>query len=203
MRKKHAILVLAGIIIGVLGLATVRFFTLKSDEVHYHADFALYINEQRDEFNNFTFYEEVQACEEHDANNVKARVHLHDKKSSLIHVHDNGVTWGQFFANLGYTLGDKAVVTDGGVYVNGISGNKLSFLLNGEPVQTLENRVIRTEDVVLINYGNEEAKTLQNRYDAIPRTARKANTEKDPSTCSGNSGLTLTDRLKQSLGINP
>lgn len=192
---------LAMFLLGAFTLVAFRFATLKSDDVHHHANFALYVNGQQDPFKNFTFYEEVAACAMHDPDNVKVRVHMHDQKPGLVHVHAHGVTWGQFFANLGYTLGDKVVATDSGVYADGQNGSKLSLLLNGQPVEAVENRVIKTEDVLLINYGKEDAKTLQTRFDAIPRDAHKANTTADPATCSGNHDSTLTQRLKAAIGL--
>ncbi len=189
-------------LLGAFLLAAFRFATFKSDDVHYHANFALYVNGQKDEFKSFTFYEEVAACTAHDPDDVKSRVHMHDQNPGLVHVHAHGVTWGQFFANLDYTLGDKVVVTENGAYADGQDGNKLSFLLDGQPVESVEDRVIKTEDVLLINYGKDDAKTLQTRYDAIPRDAHKANVTSDPATCSGNADSTLTQRFKAAVGLS-
>lgn len=192
----------AGFVLGVITLVAVRFVTFKSDLVHYHANFALYINGQRDEFKNFSFYEEVQLCSSDAANNPKARVHMHDQNNHLIHVHAHGVTWSQFFTNLGYTLGDNLIKTDQGVYVDGQDGNKLTFLINGRETGTIADTVIKSEDVLLVNYGKDDQSTLQKRYDDIPRDAHQANTEKDPASCSGAESLTLTQRLKHAVGIN-
>ncbi len=180
----------------------IRFVTLKNTDVHYHANFALYINGQRDDFKSFTFYEEVQACTLNDPDNVKSRVHMHDQRPGLLHVHAHGVTWGQFFDNLGYTLGDKVVVTDNGIYGDGQDGNHLSFILNGTAVQTVADRVIKSEDKLLINYGQDDDKTLQDRSKTVPIDAAKANSTPDPATCSGSHNLTFADRLKKSLGID-
>ncbi len=202
--KKRIILPVFGLamfLLGALTLVAIRFATLDGDGVHYHANFSLYINGQKDEFKSFTFYEEVQACAADDANNIKARTHLHDNNPGLVHVHAGGVTWGQFFTNLGYTLSNKAMVTDKGVFAEDQNGNKLTFILNGQPIQAIEGKLINTEDVLLINYGNDDSKTLQGRYDQIPRDATKANTQYDPATCSGGRNITFLERLKQATGI--
>lgn len=193
---------LVGFILGIVSLAALRFITFKSDAVHYHANFALYINGQHDEFKNFSFYEEVQACNTNDKDNVKARVHMHDENNHLIHVHANGVTWSQFFTNLDYALGDNLIKTDKGVYVDGQDGNKLTFMLNGKETGTIADTVIKSEDVLLINYGKDDQSTLQKRYDDIPRDAHQANMEHDPATCSGSHDLTFVQRLKHAVGIN-
>lgn len=193
---------LISFVVGVLFMTALRFMNIKSDAVHYHANFALYVNGQRDEFKSFSFYEEVQLCSVEAKDNPKARVHMHDENNHLIHVHGNGVTWSQFFTNLGYTLGDNLIKTDNGIYVDGQDDNKLTFLLNGQETSAIADRVIKSEDVLLINYGKDDQVTLQQRYKAIPRDAHKANTAADPATCSGSEPLTFTNRLKKALGFN-
>lgn len=204
-RKKLNLPLLGAVLflLGALSVVAVRFVTVKSTSVHYHANFALYVNGQRDEFKSFTFYEEVQQCAADDANNVKAKAHLHDQKSDLVHVHAEGVTWGQFFANLGYGLSNRALTTDAGVFVNDQDGNHLSFILNGQPVANIANEVIKSEDTLLVNYGKDDNETIQTRADAIPRTAGEANTQNDPASCSGSGNEpTFTDRLKAAFGID-
>ncbi len=169
--------------------------------MHYHANFALYINGSKDEFKSFTFYEEVAACDANSQDNPKVRTHMHDQKNHLIHVHDGGVTWGQFFANLGYTLGDDLVQTDNGIYITGDDGNKLSFVLNGNPTTTIANQHINSEDTLLINYGKDNQATLDKRYGGITRDAGQANLTKDPAACSGGHEFTFWSRLTQALGI--
>lgn len=203
LRRIHYLLLAAGFVAGFLALGAVRFLSYTQHEVHYHANFALYVNGQRDPFKSFTFYEEIQACSDHNAENVKAKTHMHDNNSGLIHVHAPGVTWGDFFANLGYGLTDKALVTDNGVYATSAdNGNKLSFILNGQQVDSIANKVIHSEDRLLINYGIDDGATLQQRYQSVPSDARKANTTKDPSTCSGEEPITVKDRLRAALGLS-
>src|SRR3712207_6712479 len=124
--KKLWLAVLIGFIAGILWLVAIRFFTYKSENIHYHANFALYIDGQQYKFENFTFYEEVQSCVADFVDNPKARVHLHDNKPHVVHVHDNGVTWGHFFANLGYGLTDKSLSTRTETYVDGQNGTEIN-----------------------------------------------------------------------------
>ncbi|HSX27326.1 MAG TPA: hypothetical protein VLG25_00940 [Patescibacteria group bacterium] len=199
--KQNLISLIVGIILGAVGVTAIRFAFVKDDHVHYHANFALYVNGKRDEFKDSSFYEEVAACDIHDADNVKAHVHMHDNNNALVHVHASGITWSDFFNNLGYTLSDKLVKTDRGVYIDGENSNHLAFMLNGQKVTSLANKVIKSEDVLLINYGQDDNKTLTNRYDAIPRDAHMANTTTDPASCSGSEPLTFTTRLRKSFGF--
>lgn len=189
------------VFLGALLVVFFRYFTIKDTSVHYHANFELYVNGQQDQLNGPGYYQEVTACNAHDHGSVKSRTHMHDNVNHTVHVHDHSVTWGNFFANLGYTLGDTVVVTEKGTYVDGQDGNKLSFILNDQPVTRVSNTIIKSEDVLLINYGKDDAKTLQTRYEAIPKDAKTYNVTKDPAACQGGNELTPLNRLKQALGF--
>lgn len=202
MNKKILLAVIFGFLIGTAWLVAIRFFTYKSDTVHYHANFALYINGQQDEFDNFTFYEEVQGCEADAMNNPKARTHLHGEVASVIHVEDTAVTWGHFFANLGYGLTDNSIRNDEGVFVAGDSGSSLSFWLNGKEVSSVANRVIDSEDVLLVNYGPADEDTIHERFDAIPTDAGEYNGKSDPSSCAGTKPTTLLERLRSATNMS-
>lgn len=201
--QKHVIIFVVGFVLSVIATTAVRFALIKDTAVHYHANFALYVNGQEDPFKSFTFYEEIAACDTHELDNPKPRVHMHDQNAHLVHVHAHAVTWGAFFDNLGYTLGDTLIKTDNGVYITGDDGNKLTFYINGQKVDHIADTVIKSEDVLLINYGKDSDAILKQRYDAIPRDAHKANVTKDPAACSGGETLTFWSRLKQALGVQP
>jgi hypothetical protein len=189
--------VLAGITIGLLATLGVRAATYTPDVTHYHANFALFIDGQRDKFDNFTFYEEVQSCSSSDTNNPRHRVHMHNKESDTVHVHADGVTWGHFFANLGYGLSDSAVETDAGVFVDGLGGRKLTFMLNGEEADSVANRIIGREDVLLVTYGDPS--DAQDQYDQIRKNAGEHNHKPDPASCSGSQDVTFKDRIKHAV----
>ncbi len=190
----------AGVLVAALATTALRFALAKDESVHYHANFALYINGQRDEFKSFTYYEEVAACDAHAVDNPRVRTHMHDKENQLVHVHSAGVTWGHFFANLGYTLGDDLIATSDGVFITGDDGNKLSFTLNGQSVSSNANKIIGNEDTLLINYGKDSQDTLQQRFNDIPQDAKEANLIQDPAACSGGREFNTWNRLKQALG---
>lgn len=199
--KTYGIIFAIGVIAAFVASTAVRFALVKDNSIHYHANFSLYVNGNRDEFKSFAFYEEVAGCNAHDMENPKVRVHMHNNNGQLVHVHDGGVTWGHLFANLGYTLSNELVENDAGTYISGDDGNKLTFILNGEEVNTIANELIKSEDVLLINYGKDDQDTLSQRYDAIPKDAGQANTTKDPSACSGGHELTFWAKLKQAIGF--
>lgn len=196
----------AFIIIFVLGIVTaivLRFWLVNPPApTHYHANFALYINGQKDEFKDFTFYEEVQACSVAGSNDPLTRVHMHNQKNYEVHVHDTAATWGHFFANLNYGLTNKLVQTSNGIYVDGTDGNALTFILNGKQVSDIYNRTIGDDDVLLINYGNEDQATITKRYEQIPRSAKELDAGTDPASCTGSKSESFGQRIKRTLGVS-
>jgi len=199
IHKKLLLGLCVGFLVGALTIIAAHFFTIKQTAVHYHANFGLFVNGTRDEFKNFTFYEEVASCGGNNAKNPKIRTHMHDNKNYVVHVHDAGATWGHFFSNLGYTLGDSVLKTDAGVFVDGQTSKKLTFLVNGKPVQTLANKTIGDEDVVLISYGDENDAALQKQFQTITQDAKKFDETADPAACSGAKPLSFWDKLQQSV----
>ncbi len=199
--KQVILAVFGGFILGLLILIGLRFTLVKDDAVHHHANFGLYIDGIGDEFSNFTFYEEVQSCSADHVDNPKALAHMHDSNNNLIHVHDKPVTWSQFFANLGYGLTNTAITTDKGAFVNGQDGNKLNFILNGQKVDAVANRPIKSEDVLLISYGKEDQAKLDEQYGSIPHDAGEYNNRQDPATCAGSASLSSKERLKRAIDL--
>ena len=148
--RRIIIALISGILLGAFSLTALRFVTFQDKSVHYHANFALYINGQRDEFNSKTYYEETSACSA-DGVDPRKRVHLHDQKSSVVTVHDKGATWGQLFTNLGYSLSNKSVETDKGIFTANDKSD-LTFIFNGRRVETIANETISSEDTLVITY---------------------------------------------------
>ncbi len=194
-QKKLLSFTLIGFLLGTLWFATLRFVLIEDKTVHYHANFALYIDGEKDPFDDFTQYEEVQACSGETVDNPRGRGHLHKPNPHVVHVHDNAVTWGAFFANVGYGLTDKSMTMTDKVFVDGQDGKELTFILNGKVVDTVANRIIGNKDALLISYGNEQKEALEKRYADIPKDAEVVNTQYDPASCSGTKEMTAIDRL--------
>ncbi len=191
----------SGAVLGILLLTAVRFALVRDESTHRHANFGLFINGERDAFKSFTFYEEVASCSGDVAENPKTRAHLHDNTNDVIHIHDGAATWGHFFANLGYTLGNDVLGTDEGVFADDADGKRLTFYLNGQEVDGLANRTINSEDTALISYGDQDEAALQEQFEAITRNAGEYNHRPDPAACSGSKPLIFTERLKKAIGF--
>lgn len=200
--KKQALTLAIAFLLGAFWIIAIRFVTVQKKEVHYHANFAVFVDGERLPFDSFMFYEEVQSCGGDEINNPKIRVHMHDQKNYLLHVHDSGATWGHFFANLGMTAGDTVFKTDKDTFVEGVDDTQIRYRLNGDEVQTIANRTIGSEDTLLVSIGSPTDEDLQNQYDQIIRDAAEYNKKNDPSSCSGGKPFTLLERLKAAVGFN-
>lgn len=193
---------LAGIIVLLTALLIfgLRFALLKKLEVHYHANFAVFIDGERLPFDKFTFYEEIESCGGNGLESPKIRAHMHDQIDHVVHVHDNGATWGHFFSNLGFVLGNEIIQTDEGTFTDD-DDSTLTFVLNNDNVDSIYNRTISSEDVLLISYGSDDAQLLQEQYSQIEQDAAEYNEKDDPSACSGGKPFTFTERIKQTFQI--
>lgn len=197
---QSAILYVAiGFIAGFAWLAALRYFLAQPAETHYHANFAVYINGEREEFAFPTYYEEVAACTTAYHDNPKGRVHMHGQVNDVIHVHDMRVTYGNFFQNLGWGIGKDYLATLDEIYREDDT-NRLTFVLNGEEIDSVTNRVIGNLDKLLVSYGSESDEELQAQYGTIADTAEETNKYQDPGSCGGLNGAghdSFGNRLKR------
>jgi len=189
----------AGLLLGALIILVVRLATYTPPSTHYHANFALYINGQREEFKGPQYYEEVAACTSHGPIQPAQRAHMHDNINSVVHVHDDGVTWQQFFNNLGWTLAPNFIQdAQQKLYVEDDT-NKLNVMLNGQNLTDLTNianQTIRDRDRLLISYGDIDSRALQTEYTSVPNTAKHYDETKDPASCAGQmQQASFSDRL--------
>lgn len=197
INKKIAVSVLIGAVMGVLLLIAVRFIFMKPEITHYHANFAVFIDGKRQEFNGPGYYEEVQACSATES--PRGRTHMHMPDNNVAHVHDKNVTWGHFFESIGWALGPDALVTDDEVY-HSDQKKALIFYLNGKEVASPFNEVIGNEDVLVVSYGDGSA-DLKKQAEAAkePTPARTANVQTDPAACRGEEELGIKARLKNAV----
>ncbi|HET7320497.1 MAG TPA: hypothetical protein VFI84_02850 [Candidatus Saccharimonadales bacterium] len=188
-----------GVLVGVLAILGIRFTTYKPVQVHYHANFAVYIDGRREEFKGAQYYQEVAVCSTtNDITTPLERAHMHDHLNSVIHVHDHAVTWGQFFENLGWYIGPDFMETvDGHLYQT--SGDaQLHIILDGQDftgLTPITNTVIKDRSRLLVSFGNVNNATLQQEYKSVPSTAKHYDETKDPASCAGSEKVTVSERL--------
>jgi hypothetical protein len=198
LRSKWFFLI-GGLLLGALIILTIRFITYSVPSTHYHANFAVYLNGQRDQFKSPKFYEEVAACTAKGPIQPAQRAHMHDNINSVVHVHDDGVTWQQFFNNINWTLGPDFIQTDDGTMYTENGDNKLNIMLNGQDLTDLTNianQAIKDRDRLLISFGDISDKALQSEYNSVPNTAKHYDESQDPASCAGQmSKVTISDRF--------
>ncbi|MDQ3123845.1 MAG: hypothetical protein M3Q14_04145 [bacterium] len=182
--KYLTLLVVISFLAGVLWLAAVRFLIVRSEETHYHANFAVYINNIRLGFNETSFYEEIAACSVENDNNPKGRVHMHEQVSDVIHIHDKRVTYGNFFHNIGWNAGDEVLETNDEIYQT-LDSIKLTYILNGQKTERIDNRIIGNADQLLVSYGQANDAELKAQFNSISNSAVEVNNKPDPASCSG------------------
>jgi hypothetical protein len=197
--KKPLVLFVIGLVLGSLVILGIRFATYSPKHTHYHANFAVYVNGEREEFKNPLYYQEVTACQTGDAPILpEQRAHMHDNVNSAVHVHDDGVTWGDFFTNLGWYVGPDFIRTRDGTMYETNGDSKLHIMLNGTDLTggaAISRQVIGDEDKLLVSFGNISDADLQKEYKTVPATAHKLDVSKDPASCGGSEHLTVQDRL--------
>lgn len=187
-------------LLGAMCAFALRFVLVDKISTHYHANYSVYVNGEREMFEGPTFYEEVASCSISHGN-PRALVHMHDNVSHVVHVHNDSATWGLFFENISFSVSRSALLTDAGLFVDGQDGNKLTYILNGKVIPNIANRVVSSEDVLLVDYGKSNEQELKNRYDVITRDAGEYNKRNDPSACTGSKTEPFKDRFLRTLGI--
>ncbi len=191
----------AGLLVGALAILAIRFVSYNPQHAHYHANHAVFINGERQQFKGQQYYQEVSLCATHDTLTPPARAHMHNQENSVVHVHHEAVTWGQFFANLGWAIGPDFIRTDDRLLGPADDG-QLHVLLNGDDltgITSIANKVIQDTDRLLVSYGQPGDEELRRQYQAVPKTATVFNTKQDPASCSGAHKVTLKDRFKNLL----
>lgn len=183
-------------VLGFLALAIFRFITFNSGSVHYHANFAVVIDGESEQFESFAFYEELLSCLAEGEPSAKERVHMHQPDNHVAHVHDSAVSWGHFFQNLGMSLSSTHLTLNDSIYSEA-SGDIVSYMLNGQPIANPTNIEVSDLDRLLVVVGSETENDILSLYEAVvPRDAAELNQSSDPSTCSGSKADSFSDRLK-------
>lgn len=207
LSQKSVITFLLGGLTVWLVIGTLRFAMADTEDhaVHHHANFAVMVDGQKLDFSADQYMEDVGACSVDGTQRPEDRVHLHDNNGDTIHIHAEGATWGHFFANLGFTLGSDLLQTDDGRrYPAALSeDSEITFFLNGELVEAIDNQTIDSEDRLLIHLGEplSEAVLLAQYEENVRSDAGEFNHSYDPGGCSGPDEKNLSQRLRESFWL--
>lgn len=194
--------IFTGFVLGVLALGAARFlFTPWPDPVHFHANWAVFIDGRRLDLSDDRYMEDVAACAAGEHMTPAQRVHMHEGVDEVVHVHHDGVTWGHFLANLGWAVGDGWIEPDDGRRLADGDDGRLVFVVNGFVVPDIRDRLIASGDRLLISRGaaSDDA-VLQTLFPQVPDNALEYNLTSDPAGCAGgDDALPFGERLRRAF----
>jgi hypothetical protein len=198
---KYLLALLVGVVLGVVGIGAARYATLEEEHpVHYHANWAIFVDGNRLDLTAPRYMEDVYQCMlDPSQQNPEDRVHMHEGNHDVVHVHASGVTWGHLLANLGFGIGDDYLYTDTQRLEN-TSEKTLKFVLNGRPVATIANAQIGNQDRLLISYGPESVEeVIGTQFPQVASDANRYNEMPDPASCSGHVEMSTGERLRRAF----
>jgi hypothetical protein len=177
---------------------------LKHLQPHFHANFAMYINWTKFDFSKPEYMEPVASCKLWWAwIKPSERVHLHEKNGDTVHVHADWVTWGHFFANNGMTFSNNHITLDDWRVFNANEKKKITFVLDWVVVDDPFNKMIESEDRLLINFWEESEDSLvKNRFPKVKDDAWEFNTKYDPASCSWHNENKYVYLIKEMVHMN-
>jgi hypothetical protein len=164
--------------------------------IHEHANFALFIDGKKFDFNQPQFL----STDSHETNPY---AHIHAPRYGVVHVHYSNTTWNDFFKSIGFNLNDPSFPTitneqtcltmPTGEKLCGNDTKKFNFIVNGVKVDGISNKNIYDLDRVLIAYGTEtdaQAMTLFAQVDddaCIPseRCSERIGPDEEAEPCRG------------------
>jgi hypothetical protein len=181
--KKYIFFTLALILTGLL----TYIFTPRPYQVHHHANFAVYKDGQMVDFSNSVYMEETSRCNITTDIHAEDRIHLHDNKGNLVHVHMAASTWGDLFANLSWGIGNGYLVDQFGQIYTGTGDKNLFFFINGKKVDNPTNEIVKSTDRLLVWYGTGTFSEIQPKWGTlVPDDADEYNHKADPASCGTN-----------------
>src|SRR3989344_1162870 len=154
-------------------------------ELHYHTDFALYINGERYDF----AQERYMSKEDKSLSNF---AHFHDRNGNLIHKHASGVTLGFFLETLDIKLNDTCLVLDDGASYCNEGNEELKMYVNGRYNDEFAKYDFHDEDRILLSYGDESKQEIEEQLQSVTDeaciyslTCPERGTPPEEATCVG------------------
>ncbi len=130
------------------------------DEVHVHSDFIVYLDGEAIDLSADKYQTTAMQT-------VHAHIHLHDNNDEVIHRHDPGVTLGDFFGSLGFTLTDECITTDTEDAFCSTDDEQLLFFVNGKPLENPASYVNKEEDRILVYFGEPDNELIPFLLDEV------------------------------------
>jgi hypothetical protein len=121
--------------------------TSQGEKVHVHADFRMYIDDERIRFTD----EKYQSSTAHTHH---VSLHFHDGNDEVIHRHAEGGTLTEFFESIDIILTNSCLTMDTGPEYCTNDTADLILLVNGKRIDDIDNYIFAEEDRILLYYGN-------------------------------------------------
>jgi hypothetical protein len=134
--------------------------TYYDDEVHVHADFLIYINDQEIDLTDTKYQSSAESIK-------NKNVHLHDGDDNVVHRHADGITFVEFLSSIGFTLTDTCLTTSEQMTLCGDDTNMLALYVNKELRPDITSYIPQEEDQILLYYGSKENQNLTSYLDSI------------------------------------
>jgi hypothetical protein len=199
--KNNILPVIVGVVAGVLLMGMARFaFAPWQHPVHYHANWLVFVEGQRLDLSDARYMEDIIACAAGEQVFPRERVHMHDGVDHVVHVHHEGVSWGHFLQNLGFTAGPDFLILDDGRMLRSGGERSLKYVVNGFEADDIVGRMIRPGDRLLVSYGPESVgDVIASQFPLVPDDASRYDEMNDPATCAGETHLPLGARLRRAF----
>ena len=131
-------------------------FTYYDDSVHVHADFIIYINDQKLNLTDAKYQSSAESIKH-------KNVHLHDGEDNVVHRHAEGITFAEFLSSVQFTLSDNCLSIDSGEQYCSDTVNALTLYVNKEVNPDIASYIPQEEDQILLYYGARNNLNLE-RY---------------------------------------
>lgn len=163
--------VLIAVMLGFAAWSTMQPHTpaKNPDPNHTHADFAVWVNGKQWDFTpakymteesvaaSITEEDETKPMTGTGADQLKKYLHLHDGNAHVIHRHKPGLTIGDFFTSIGFSLTDKCMKTDTGESYCPKDGKQWRMYVNGSEIPYDGTYIFKDDDHILLTYGSDDA----------------------------------------------
>lgn len=174
----------------------------QNTDPHFHANFAMYINGEKQDFSGDAYMQDVAGCSISWEIMPQDRVHLHENNGDTIHIHAHGVSWWHFFANNNFYFDSERIVSDSKQEFKISENNSISFILNGKTINNPYNRSISSQDRLLIAYWDYSGAELQNLFEKVSSDAGEYNQSYDPGSCSWKQQNTILEILREIFSLS-
>lgn len=163
------------VLVGVLGVFLSNSSIVAEDhedDTHYHVGFRIYSNNELQDFSSFRYMhfspcsQEEEAADEHDSDDPKDRIHLHNNVGNVAHVHADDVTWYELFESLGI----ESMISD-----------NVIFIENGEKINALLDTIPDEYDSVIFSFDSDVS--IENLIDVEVSNAEILEAEADVENC--------------------